>query len=111
MQGTNYVKSAKLMGASNLRIITLHILPNVVQVLLPTITIGFNNAILSEASMSFLGLGIQPPNASLGSMLSDSQTYLLSAPWYALCTGGTIVLLILGISMLGEGISQLDRRK
>ena len=107
----NYVKSAKLMGASNLRIITLHILPNVVQVLLPTITIGFNNAILSEASMSFLGLGIQPPNASLGSMLSDSQTYLLSAPWYALCTGGTIVLLILGISMLGEGISQLDRRK
>ena len=107
----NYVKSAKLMGASNLRIITLHILPNVVQVLLPTITIGFNNAILSEASMSFLGLGIQPPKASLGSMLSDSQTYLLSAPWYALCTGCTMVLLILGFSMLGEGISQLDRRK
>ena len=50
-------------------------------------------------------------DASLGSMLSDSQTYLLSAPWYALCTGGTMVLLILGFSMLGEGISQSGRRK
>ena len=88
----NYVKSARLMGASDLRIMALHILPNIMQVLLPSITIGFNNAILSEASMSFLGLGIQPPEASLGSMLSDSQTYLLSAPWYALCTGGTMVL-------------------
>ena len=107
----NYVKSARLMGASDLRIMSLHILPNIMQVLLPSITIGFNNAILSEASMSFLGLGIQPPEASLGSMLSDSQTYLLSAPWYALCTGGTMVLLILGFSMLGEGISQSDRRK
>ena len=107
----NYVKSARLMGASDLRIMALHILPNIMQVLLPSITIGFNNAILSEASMSFLGLGIQPPEASLGSMLSDSQTYLLRAPWYALCTGGTMVLLILGFSMLGEGISQSDRRK
>lgn len=68
------------MGASDLRIMALHILPNIMQVLLPSITIGFNNAILSEASMSFLGLGIQPPEASLGSMLSDSQTYLLSSP-------------------------------
>ena len=100
-----------MMGASDLRIMALHILPNIMQVLLPSITIGFNNAILSEASMSFLGLGIQPPEASLGSMLSDSQTYLLSAPWYALCTGGTMVLLILGFSMLGEGISQSGRRK
>lgn len=107
----NYVKSARLMGAGDLRIMTLHILPNIMQVLLPCITIGFNNAILSEASMSFLGLGIQPPDASLGSMLSDSQTYLLSAPWYALCVGGTMVLLILGFSMLGEGIQQSDRRK
>ena len=107
----NYIQSAKLMGVGDARILFSHILPNTFSVLLPAITIGFNNAILSEASMSFLGLGIQPPEASLGSMLSDSQTYLLSAPWYALCTGGTMVLLILGFSMLGEGISQSDRRK
>lgn len=107
----NYVKSARLMGAGDFRIMTRHILPNTLQVLLPCITIGFNNAILSEASMSFLGLGIQPPEASLGSMLSDSQTYLLSAPWYALCVGGTMVLLILGVSMLGEGLSESGARK
>lgn len=107
----NYIRSARLMGVGDGRILFCHILPNTRAVLLPAITIGFNNAILSEASMSYLGIGIQPPQASLGSMLSDSQTYLLSAPWYALCTGGTMVLLILGFSMLGEGISQSDRRK
>ena len=87
-----------------------HILPNTWPVLLPAITIGFNNAILSEASMSFLGIGIQPPFASLGSMLNESQTYLQSAPWYALGTGGTIVLLILGFSLLSEGLQQRRRR-
>ena len=65
---------------------------------------------LSEASMSFLGIGIQPPQASLGTMLKDSQTYLSSAPWYALCTGLAIVLLILGFSLLGEGLQQASRR-
>jgi peptide/nickel transport system permease protein len=74
------------------------------------VVIGFNNAVLSEASMSFLGIGVQPPQASLGSMLSDSQTYLKSAPWYALGTGGAIVLLILGFSLLGEGLQQRQRR-
>lgn len=107
----NYIKSAKLMGASDLRIMFCHILPNTLPVLLPAITIGFNNAVLSEASMSFLGIGIMPPNASLGSMLNDSQTYLQSAPWYALGVGGTIVLLILGFSLLSEGLQQAGRRE
>jgi len=106
----NYIKSARLMGVSDARIIFRHILPNTSSVLLPAITIGFNNAILSEASMSFLGLGIQPPHASLGSMLSDSQTYLSSAPWYAIGVGGTIVLLILGFSLLSEGLQQRGAR-
>lgn len=106
----NYIKSAKLMGAGAGRILFFHILPNTWPVLLSAITIGFNNAILSEASMSFLGLGIQPPFASLGSMLSDSQTYLKSAPWYALGTGGTIIMLILGFSLLAEGLQRSSRR-
>ena len=83
-----------------------HILPNTFPVLLPAVTIGFNNAVLAEASMSFLGVGIQPPQASLGSMLKDSQTYLNTAPWYALGTGGMIVLLVLAVSLLSEGIQQ-----
>ena len=106
----NYIQSAKLMGVGDARILFSHILPNTFSVLLPAITIGFNNAILSEASMSFLGIGIQPPHASLGSMLNDSQTYLRSAPWYALSVGATIVLLILGFSLLSEGLQQRSRR-
>ena len=106
----NYIQSAKLMGVGDARILFSHILPNTFSVLLPAITIGFNNAILSEASMSFLGIGIQPPHASLGSMLNDSQTYLRSAPWYALSVGGTIELLILGFSLLSEGLQQRGRR-
>ncbi len=105
----NYVASARLMGAGHMRIIFLHILPNIVQVLLPILTIGFNNAVLSEASMSYLGVGVLPPDASLGRMLSESQTYLGNAPWYALFTGLTIVLMILGMSLLAEGLQQRRR--
>lgn len=109
-RGQNYIQNARLMGASHGRIMLFHVLPNTMPVLLPAIAIGFNNAILSEASMSYLGIGIQPPNASLGLMLSDSQTYLKSAPWYALSVGLTMVVLILGFSFLSEGLQQRSRR-
>ncbi len=106
----SYTSSARLMGAGNFRVIFRHILPNTVPVLLPAVTIGFNNAILSEASMSFLGIGVQPPQASLGAMLDDSQIFLQRAPWYALGVGLAIVLLILGLSLLSEGLQQATRR-
>lgn len=105
----NYVKNARLMGASHLRIIFRHILPNTVQVLLPILAIGFNNAVLAEASMSYLGVGVLPPDASLGRMLAEAQTYLGRAPWYALFVGLAIVLLILGLSLLTEGLQQKRR--
>ena len=92
------------MGASHLRIIFRHILPNTWGVLLPALIIGFNNAVLAEASMSYLGIGVAPPDISLGYMLSESQSYMIKAPWYVLCTGLVIVLLILGVSMMGEGL-------
>lgn len=104
----DYVRSARLMGASHLRIMLVHILPNSASVLLSTIAIGFNNAVLAEASMSFLGIGVQPPDASLGRMLSESQSYIFSAPWYALGTGLAIVLLILGFGLLSEGLGGED---
>ncbi len=100
----DYVRSAKLMGVSTLRIMFVHILPNAAPVLLSSIAIGFNNAVLAEASMSYLGLGVQPPDASLGRMLSEAQSYIFSAPWYAISTGLTIVLLILGFGLISEGI-------
>ena len=100
----DYVKSAKLQGAGDFRIMFVHILPNTMTVLLSAIMIGFNNAVLAEAGMSFLGIGVQPPDASLGKMLSDAQKYLFNAPWYALAPGITIVIIVLGVSLIGEGV-------
>ena len=99
-----FVKSAQVMGASKLRIIFVHILPNALVSMLTSATVGFNNAVLAEASMSYLGLGVQPPEPSLGLMLSDAQGYLQSAPWYVIFPGLTIVVIILGFSMISEGL-------
>lgn len=106
LRDVNYVKSARLMGASNSRILWVHILPNTMNVLLPAITIGFNNAVLAEASMSYLGIGVTPPDASLGYMLSEAQSMLTRAPWYALSTGLTIILLVFGVGLIGEGLQR-----
>jgi len=89
------------------RILFVHILPNIMPALLSALAIGFNNAVVQEAGMSYLGIGVQPPDASLGLMLSESQTYLASGPWCAIFPGIFLILLILGVNMLGEGI--LDR--
>ena len=109
LRDVNYVKSARLMGASPSRILVRHILPNTMDVLLPAITIGFNNAVLSEASMSYLGIGITPPDASLGYMLSEAQGMFSLAPWYAISTGCTIVLLVFGVGLIGEGLQRRGR--
>ena len=100
----DYVKGAKLQGASDFRIIFVDILPNIRGVLISSVLIGFNNAVLAEAGLSYLGIGSQPPYASLGKMLSDAQTYLFSAPSYVFGPGVVIVLMILGFSFLGEGV-------
>ena len=102
----DYVRSARLMGASDLRIMFVHILPNTIPVVLSSTVIGFNNAVLAEASMSFLGIGVQPPASSLGRMLSDAQAFLFSSPSYAIYTGVTIALLVLGFSLLGDGLKK-----
>lgn len=100
----DYVKSAKLIGVPVPRILFVHMLPNILPVLLSSLTIGFNNAVLAEAGMSYLGIGVQPPDASLGRMLSEAQTYLSGGAWCAIFPGVFIVLLVLGMGLLGEGI-------
>lgn len=104
LRDVNYVKSARLMGASAGRILAVHILPNTLSVLLPAITIGFNNAVLAEASMSFLGIGVTPPDASLGYMLSEAQSMMGAAPWYAIGTGLAIVVMVFSVGLIGEGL-------
>lgn len=101
-----YVDAAKIMGASKFRIIFIHILPNCRTIILTNVLIGFNNAILAEAGMSYLSIGVQPPDASLGRMLSESQAYLFSAPWCAVFPGITIIIMVLGFSLLSDGMKK-----
>lgn len=109
LRDVNYIKSARLMGASPARILAVHLLPNTLPVLLPALTIGFNNAVLAEASMSFLGIGVTPPDASLGYMLSEAQGMLFAAPWYAAGTGLVMVLMVFSVGLLGEGLRRRDK--
>ncbi len=102
----DYVENARLQGVSDIRMIFVHILPNIKGVLASSIMIGFNNAVLAEAGLSYLGVGSQPPYASLGKMLSDAQQYMFTSPGYVLCPGIIIVFMVLGFAFLGEGISR-----
>ncbi|GHV49261.1 diguanylate cyclase [Spirochaetia bacterium] len=102
----DFVKTAELWGVSHARIIFVHILPNILPSLLSASILGLSNAILAEATMSYLGLGIQPPVPSWGRMLSESQNFLFNAPWCALAPGIMIMLTVLAFHYLGEGIRQ-----
>ncbi|BBF44287.1 dipeptide transport system permease protein DppC [Lachnospiraceae bacterium KM106-2] len=103
----DYVKNARIMGVSHMRIMFVHILPNTLPILWSSIAIGFNNAVLAEAGMSYLGLGVQPPDASLGRMLAESQTYMMTTPWYTLAPGILIIITVLGVSLVGEHYTRL----
>ena len=102
----DFVQSARLMGVSDPRIIFVHILPNTWPVLLSGLTIGFNNAVLAEASMSYLGIGVSAQEPSLGYMLKDAQGYFFTLPWCTAVPAAVVILLILGVGLLGEGIRE-----
>ena len=104
LRDADYIRRARLMGVSRMRILFVHILPNIFSVFWVSVIIGLNNAILAESGTSYLGIGVKPPDASLGKMLSDAQGYLQNAPWYAIAPGLMIVWIVLGFSLLGEGI-------
>lgn len=106
IRNLDYIQSVKLYGASDLRIIVVHIMPNLKTVLLSTIIIGFNNAVLAEASMSYLGIGVQPPNPSLGRMLSEAQASIFTSPMTAVFPGIIIAMMILGFALLGDTVGK-----
>ena len=108
IKNMDYVKCAKLEGVPSLRIMFVHILPNILPVVMSTLAIGFNNAVLAETAMSYLDIGVKLPDTSLGRMLSESQAYFFSAPWYALSAGVTIILLILGLGLLSDGLGDIE---
>lgn len=102
-----FVKASRVRGASDLRIIILHILPNVVPDLIVTCSLGFASAVMSEAGLSYLGLGIQPPEPSFGKMLSEAQFYILQQPSYVMVAAIAISCLVMGFNMMGDGIQKV----
>ncbi|MBI4638493.1 MAG: ABC transporter permease [Candidatus Rokubacteria bacterium] len=107
----DYVSAARALGASDARVMTLHVLPNCLAPLLVQSSFSISFAILTEAALSFLGLGTQPPTPSWGIMLSMGRGYLEQAPWLGAFPGLAIFLTVLGFNLLGDGIRDaLDPR-
>ena len=107
----DYVTSARAIGCTNGRIMFKHILPNILAPIIVNATMSVSGAILSLASLGFLGLGVQPPTAEWGYMLSDSRTYINSAPHMIMAPGVAIALTVLCFNLLGDGLRDaLDPR-
>lgn len=102
-----FIKAARSRGAGDGRIIFLHILPNIVPELIVTSSLGFAGAVMSEAGLSYLGLGIQPPTPSFGKMLSEAQAEILQAGWYVLVPAAAITLLVMGFNLIGDALQEV----
>ncbi|SEC40466.1 peptide/nickel transport system permease protein [Terriglobus roseus] len=99
-----FVEAARSLGASDLRILTRHILPNIVQPVIVQAAIGMAGAVLAEATLSFLGLGVPPPTASWGSMLNDARAHLFDSPHMVMAPAIAVMLCVLAFSFLGDAL-------
>ena len=108
---TDWVEAARALGNPPWRIGALHVAPNIVPALMVQATLSIAEAIIAEASLSFLGLGMQPPDPSWGSMLNSAQRFLVQAPWLAVFPGLAIFLVVLAFNLAGDGLRDaLDPR-
>jgi peptide/nickel transport system permease protein len=106
-----FVEAARALGATDLRVIVLHILPNIIQPIIVQSAIGMAGAILAEATMSFLGLGVPPPTASWGAMLNDGRSHLFDAPHLVLFPAFAVMLAVLSFNFIGDALRDfLDPR-
>ena len=106
-----FVEAARALGAGDLRILLRHILPNIIQPVIVQAAIGMAGAILAEATMSFLGLGVPPPTASWGSMLNDARSHLFDAPHLVIFPAVTVMLAVLAFNFIGDALRDvLDPR-
>ncbi|MDF1487380.1 ABC transporter permease [Tessaracoccus caeni] len=101
-----FVVAARTSGTGWFSIIVRHLLPNMWPTLVVTAALVFGTAVLAEASLSYLGLGVPPPNASLGRLLRDSQSTVLGAPWSAIAPGVAVVIIVLGANFLADGLRE-----
>lgn len=107
LREVEYVSAAKATGMSELAIMWRHILPNISNIVIVQLTLSLSWAVLTEASLSYLGLGTPPPAPSLGSMVLESQTLVTIAPWLLIGPGAALILLIIGLNLLGDGLSDV----
>lgn len=105
--GRPFVMAATAIGRTRTAILVRHVLPNILAILLVQGTVQFAVAILAEAGLSYLGLGVQPPTPSWGRMLADAQTFMFLSPLQAVFPGATIMLAVLGLNLLGDGLRDL----
>jgi peptide/nickel transport system permease protein len=103
----DFVRAARSLGASDVRIIVRHLIPNIIQPILVQASIGMAGAILAEASLSFLGLGVPPPLSSWGSMLNDGRSHLFDAPHLVIFPGLATMLAVLAFNFLGDGLREI----
>src|SRR5215471_12809803 len=99
-----FVEAARALGASNWRIVTRHILPNIIQPVIVQAAIGMAGAVLAEATMSFLGLGVPPPTASWGTMLNDGRAHLFDSPHLVLFPAAAVMLAVLSFNFIGDAL-------
>ncbi|MEE9117464.1 MAG: ABC transporter permease [Calditrichia bacterium] len=104
IKNKEYIEAARALGASNTRIITKHIFPNAMAPIIVFATMNIGTAIIVEAALSFLGIGVQPPTPAWGKMLSESLDFIDIAPWMMLFPGLAIVITVLGFVLLGDGL-------
>lgn len=111
LKENDYIVASKLVGRSEGKILLKHLLPNAFPSLIVLYTINLGNAIMTESSLSYLGVGINPPTATWGNMVSDAYAYLLQAPWLAIIPGVCIIVLIISFNVVGDGLRDaLDPR-
>jgi peptide/nickel transport system permease protein len=111
LRGQEYVQAARALGCSPARVITVHLLPNLLPPLLIQATFGMAAAITAEGSLSFLGLGVEPPTASWGSMLNEGRQFLLVAPHLTTYPGLAIMLTVLSLNLLGDALQNRLRSR
>ena len=103
-RGLEYVQAARALGASDVRLVARHVLPNVLGPVIVAATLGVGSAIMAEAALSFVGLGAQPPTPSWGAMIAEGRDLLRVAPWVSLFPGLAIGLTVLGVNLVGDGL-------
>jgi peptide/nickel transport system permease protein len=107
MKQREFVQAARSLGASDVRLMLHHILPNIIQPVLVQAAIGMAGAVLAEATLSFLGLGVQPPTATWGAMLNDARSHLFESPYLVFFPAAAVALCVLAFNLVGDGLRDL----